>query len=94
MLITNVEFETFVKALFKRYEAGEVPSEKANEFLAWATEMFKSWDRGNVELPVLFQDLYRTFQKSKDYAPSIEEIILQAEQRLKRPEYNYHTNAI
>ena len=82
MKITKIECLNFAKAVFKACDDGKVKEEKGADFLEWGHRMLDSLGpNDHVEVPVLMQGLYRDFQKSKDYAPGLEELMLQAEQR-------------
>ena len=84
MKITKREFGSLAKAVFNWCDEGKVIIEKHDDFLEWAFKALESLEEDpakDVDIPVEFQGLFRTFTKSADYAPGIEEMTLQAEER-------------
>jgi len=88
MRITKQEFGSLSRAVFKWCDEGKVPLKQHDEFLEWGHKALDSFmENPHVTLPVIFQGLYRKFQKSKDYSPDAEAMLLQAEQRANPDEY-------
>jgi len=88
MMITARELKSLAKFVFEQTDEKKVAGERHDDFLDWANKAIDSYrGSGQFEVPVLYQGLYRTFQKSRGYDPGIEEIVLEAEQRANPPVY-------